>query len=115
MFLKVFFMPTMTKEQQEKISKLQLLEQSRQTLNVQKQNFQLQLMELESAIKELKSTRESYRIVGNVMIKKEPDELLKELEEEKQRLELRIKSLDKQEETIKNKMKSLQEEIMKSS
>ena len=108
-------MPTMTKEQQEKISKLQLLEQSRQTLNVQKQNFQLQLMELESAIKELKSTRESYRIVGNVMIKKEPDELLKELEEEKQRLELRIKSLDKQEETIKNKMKSLQEEIMKSS
>ncbi len=108
-------MPTMTKEQQEKISKLQLLEQSRQTLNVQKQNFQLQLMELESAIKELKSTRESYRIVGNVMIKKEPDELLRELEEEKQRLELRIKSLDKQEETIKNKMKSLQEEIMKSS
>ena len=105
-------MAEFTKEQEEKLNKLQLLEQSRQTINVQKQNFQIKLMETESAIKELNKTQEAYKIVGNVMLKKEPKELLKELEDEKEKLGLRIKSLDKQEETIRDKMKRLQDEIM---
>ncbi len=105
-------MAEFTKEQEEKLNRLQLLEQSRQTINVQKQNLQIKLMETESAIKELKNTKESYRIIGNIMVKKEPDELVKGLNEEKSRLELRINSLDKQEENIRSKMKSLQDEIM---
>ncbi len=106
-------MSEISKEQQEKINRLQLLEQSRQTINIQKQNFQIKLIEVESALKEIEKTEEAYKIVGAVMVKKDKTELKRELEEEKEKLNLRIKNIEKQEETIKNKMKSLQEEILK--
>ncbi len=106
-------MTEFTKEQEEKINRLQLLEQSRQTINLQKQNFQMKLMETESALKEIEKSDENYRIVGTIMVKKDKESLRKELEEEKEKLNLRIKNLEKQEETIRNRMKQIQEEILK--
>ena len=106
-------MAEFTKEQEEKINRLQLLEQSRQTINIQKQQFQAKLMEIESALKEVPKSTNSYKIIGTLMVKKDNDELLKELKEEKEKLQIRIESLNKQEETIRNKMKNLQDEILK--
>ncbi len=106
-------MTEFTKEQEEKINRLQLLEQSRQTINLQKQNFQMKLMETESALKEIEKSDENYRIIGTIMVKKDKEGLKKELEEEKEKLNLRIKNLEKQEETIRSRMKQLQEEILK--
>ncbi|OYT31333.1 prefoldin subunit beta [Candidatus Woesearchaeota archaeon ex4484_78] len=100
------------KETEEKLSRLQLLEQSRQTINVQKQNFQMRLLEIESALKELEKSDEVYKIIGNIMLSSNKEELKKELENEKNMLNLRIDSMNKQEETIREKMKKLQNEIM---
>jgi len=103
----------MTDETQEKIGKLQLMEQSLQSFLMQKQQFQSQLIEIDSALKELETAKESYKIVGNVMISADKEDLIKELKEKKERLELRIKTLEKQENSIKERASSMQSEVMK--
>jgi len=97
---------------QEKISQLQLYEQSLQNILLQKQQFQSQIGEIDSALKELKTSTESYKIVGNIMVRAEKDTLKKDLEEKNSALKLRIETLEKQEEKIKSKAESLQAEIM---
>lgn len=103
----------MTKEDEEKIEKLQILEQSRQTLNAQKQNFQARKAEIEIALSEIEKTNEAYKIIGNIMLLSDKEKLKKELEEEKELIDLRIKSIEKQEDSITQKMKNLQDEIIK--
>jgi chaperonin cofactor prefoldin len=61
----------MEKETEDKISQLGLLEQNMHKYLNQKQSFQAQLMEIESALSELKSTKKAYKIVGNIMVSAE--------------------------------------------
>lgn len=96
----------------EKIQQLQLLEQSMQNFLMQKQQFQGQLLEIESALKELDNTSISYKIIGSVMINKNPEELKEELKEKKSTVELRIKTLEEQENKLKDKAQSMQSEVM---
>ncbi len=105
-------MTEIPKEAEEKINQLQLLEQSLQAFLVQKQQFQAQLVEGECAVKELEGAKESYKIVGNIMVKTDKENLKKELESKKEMLNLRIKTLEKQEEQIKEKSTKLQSEVM---
>ncbi len=100
-------------EQQEKIQQLQLIEQNMQNLLKQRQQFQVQNMEIESAQEELKKTDKAYRIVSNIMVAAEKAQLEKELTEKKERVELRIKSVEKQENMLKEQAKALRDEIMK--
>lgn len=93
----------------ENIKKLQQNEQNLQGILMQKQQFQTQLIEIESALKELGSSKESYKIIGNIMVKSEPEDLKKELEEKKRTIDLRIRSFEKQEADIKERSKKLQE------
>jgi prefoldin beta subunit len=99
-------------ETQESISKLQLIEQNVQTLLMQKQQYQAQLFELESALKEIEKTDEAYKIVGNVMIKGDKTAMKAELASKKEILDLRLKNIDKQEKQMKDKAESLQKEVM---
>ena len=104
----------MDKDTDNKIQELQLLEQSLQNLLLQKQNFQTKLIENENASEELKDLKgESYKIIGAIMVLKNNSELRKELNSEKEILELRIKNIEKQENRIKEKMEELQKEVMK--
>lgn len=100
------------KETQESISKLQLIEQNMQNLLMQKQQFQAQLFEVESALKEIEKTTESYKIVGNVMIKADKADIKKELDQKKELIDLRLKNIDKQEKQLKDKAEDLQKEVM---
>jgi prefoldin beta subunit len=100
------------KETQESISKLQLIEQNVQTLLMQKQQFQAQLFELESALKEIEKTDESYKIIGNVMIKTDKTALKAELASKKEIIDLRLKNIDKQEKQLREKGEALQKEVM---
>ncbi len=100
------------KETQESINKLQMIEQNVQSLLMQKQQFQAQLFEVESALKEIEKTDEAYKIVGNVMIKTDKAVLKKELDAKKEIVDLRIKNIDKQEKQLKDKAETLQKEVM---
>lgn len=98
-----------------KLEELQVYEQNLQNILLQKQFLQTELNEINNAIEELEKLEgnEAFRIVGGIMIKKNKEELKKELKEKKGLIELRIKSFEKQEEIIKKKVDEIREEILK--
>ena len=105
-------MNKISKETEQKISQLQLIEQNLQNFLMQKQQLQMQLTEIESALKELKKVNTAYKIIGNIMIKSDSEELEKELEQKKDIVSLKLKNLEKQEDRINEKAKKLQEEVL---
>ena len=106
-------MADVSKDTEKKISQLQLMEQSMQSLSMQKQQFQLQQVEVESAMKELENVDEAYKIVGNIMVLSKKTDIREELNSKKEIIELRIKSLEKQENHMRDKASKLQSEILK--
>lgn len=106
-------MGNVPKETEQKISQLQMFEQSMHSLLVQKQQFQQQLVEIDSALEELKSTSKAYKIVGNIMVASDKPLLEKDLKQKKEMVELRIKTLEKQEAKVKEKASEIQAEVMK--
>lgn len=107
-------MADMSKETEQKIAQLQIMEQNLQNLMQQRQAFQAQLMEVENALSEVTGAKAPlYKIVGNIMISSEKDSLKKDLTSRKEVLDLRLKSLQKQEDALKEKAESLQGEVVK--
>jgi len=95
------------------LRKIQEAEQTMQSLLQQKQAFLNQKSEIEDALKELEGAKTAYQIVANIMIKKSSDELTKNLSEQMEMIDLRIKTIEKQEDRIKEQMKEYQESVMK--
>lgn len=91
-------------------------ERSRQQLmsiSAQKQQFQLQGSATGAALEELKKTKEKkvYKAVGNILILSGVTAVAKELEEQKESGELRVKTLQKQEDSIIEKLNKLKVKI----
>jgi len=103
----------MEKETQEKIEQLELMQQNLQNFALQKQQFQTQFLEIESALKESEKTEDVYKIIGNIMVKVDKEELRNDLKSKKEMLDIRIKNIEKQESKIKERAESLQQEVMK--
>jgi len=106
-------MAEVTKDTEQKINQLQLFEQGMQTILSQKQQFQMQLVEIESALGELEKSNEAYKIVGNIMVSAKKEELKTELKSKKEIVDLHLKTLEKQENQIKEKAEKLQTEVLK--
>lgn len=101
-------------ELREKLQEFQILEQNLQNIFLQKQAFQVELNETQDAAKEVSSSSdEVYKIIGNIMVKAKKAELVKELEEKKDILNLRLKSLNNQEKILSEKMEKSREELEK--
>ena len=101
-----------SKETEQKIGQLQMFEQSLQNFLGQKQQFQVQLVEVESALSELSNTDKAYKIVGNIMVETDKNELKSDLQSKKEMLELRIKTMEKQESQVRERASKLQSEIL---
>lgn len=103
-------------EQTEKLlQELHLIEYNLQNLLTQKQAFQLELNETVNALEEVKKTEDDiYKVLGGIMIKSDKESILKELDEKKNMLDLRVKAIEKQEKLIERRAKELQEEVQKS-
>ncbi len=86
-----------------------------QLLNVsaQKQQLQAQSAALKSALDELEKTKEKkvYKAAGNILVLKDTAEVKKETKESKESLDLRIKTLQKQEDSLVNKLNTLKKDI----
>lgn len=98
---------------EQKIKQLQLLEQSLHSVIMQKQQFQAQLIEVESALAELVKTNNAYKIVGNIMVASNKADLKKDLEEKKELFSARVNLLDKQEQKMREEAGKLQKEFVK--
>lgn len=102
------------KETENKIAQLQLLEQNIQNFLLQKQTFQTQAIEIDNAIEELDKTKgQTYKIVGAIMVSSEKEDLKKDLKNKREVIDLRIKSIEKQENQLKEKASKLQSEVIK--
>ncbi|MEK6842413.1 MAG: prefoldin subunit beta [Nanoarchaeota archaeon] len=100
---------------EEKFQELQLLEQSLQNILMQKQTFQIELSETQSALKEIDNSKgEVFKIVGQLMIKTDKSRILDELSGKEKILELRLKKMEQQEESFMKKLEKLREEIIDS-
>jgi prefoldin beta subunit len=91
-------------------------ERNRQMLgNVlsQKQQIDMQIEVIGASLEELENTSDKtvMKIIGNIMISKPVAEMKKELKEQKESFELRLKTMEKQEETLMKKLNSLKAEI----
>ncbi len=102
-----------TEEIKESMAQFQSLQQQLQSVLIQKESLRLQEMEIDRALEELGKTsqKNAYKITGAIMISKSVDELKKELDETKETLGIRIKSLDKIEEKTNSKLLELQEKL----
>ena|SRR3989344_6633309 len=106
-------MKQLDEETAKQIQDLQVLEQNTQNLLIQKQAFQLELSETENALEEIKkSGDEVYKIVGQIMIKARKQELEKDLKQKKEIIDLRLKSMEKQESFLKEQLTKKRDEIM---
>ena len=103
----------MTEKQTDtKVAQLQLIQQNIQSLLIQKQQFQMQFNEIESAMAELKESKQAYKIIGDIIVSSEKESLEKELKEKAETTELRIKNIETQEERLRKKAEELQKKIM---
>lgn len=100
---------------QNQIAQFQQLQQQLQTVMSQKIRMDAMLKEMEMTIEELRKAPSDavvYKNVGSLMIKvADTPALLKEIEEDKETTEIRVKSLDRQEKMLKEKFQSVQEQL----
>lgn len=99
-------------EDSNNLIQLQLLQQNLQNILMQKQQFQQELVEIESALSELPNSHSAYQIHGKLMISKSKEDLIKELSDKKDLVNLRIKSVEEQENKIKENLEDVQKKFL---
>ncbi|HEA46731.1 MAG TPA: prefoldin subunit beta [Candidatus Pacearchaeota archaeon] len=103
----------MTEQKENKIQEMQMIEQNLQNLLYQKQAFQMELSETQSALREIeKSGEEVFKIIGQLMIKTEKEKVKEELKNKEKLLNLRTKSIEKQETSLAEKAEELRKEVL---
>ena len=101
-------------EQNKKIQEMQFLEQNLQNLLLQKQAFQMELSETQSAAKEIESSDdEVFKVIGQLMIKTDKSKIKEELSNKEKILDLRMKAIEKQENSFMEKLGILRDELLK--
>ena len=101
-------------EAQEKLEELQDLQETAQQVAAQKQQTENRLNEVEAALDALDNIDEDtamYREVGELLIESEYDEATEDLSETQESLEVRVETLDKQENRVREQFEELQSEL----
>ena len=94
-------------------------EELRQRLQIdtsQKQTMQLQYNEIKRTLEELDKTKEEeglFELTGQLLIKKNKQEIIKSLNDKKEILEFRIKTLDKSIDMLTKQLQENQNKIEK--
>ena len=99
---------------QQRLLRLQQLQQTLQGVMAQKQQLTLQLNEVEQASNELEKLNETaviYKSIGALLVKSEKDKVTTELTERKELLKMRVDVLGKQETRLRTQAKDLQEKL----
>jgi len=102
---------------QNQIAQFQQLQQQLQAVLSQKFQMEAQLREVERTLEAMGKTSEGspiYRNVGSLLIKAQDQEsVMKELEESKETLEVRLKTLNRQEKQMRERYQTLQDQLSK--
>ena len=99
---------------QQLLMQMQTFQQQVQAIAIQKDTLNMQKLEFDKALEELKRTKDGedvYKAVGPILIKSSKSELVKELSDKLETIEVRLKSLDKQEDKVKEKLQEGQQQL----
>jgi prefoldin beta subunit len=110
-------MNTISPKIQNQINMLQQMQQQMQTIGSQKAQYEMAVREAKRASEELNDVTEDAAVfmsVGTVMMQKKKEDIQKNLTEKIETLELRIKSLEKQETMLQGKFEQLQAQVKQS-
>jgi len=83
---------------------------------VQKQRIEMEAVESDKALETLKATdadKKVYKSVGAVLVERSKEDVVKELEDRKEFLDMRMKVVVKQEDKTREKMTGIQETLQK--
>ena len=109
-------MISMEKDQTSQIlGQAQLYSQQIQTVAAQKAALTMELHEIKRALEEVKKAKEKfvYKLSGPILIKVDSDELVKDFDEKETMVNLRLKTLEKQELRLKEKIEELRTRMIK--
>ena len=99
---------------QEQLIKMQQSQQNLQSIMTQKQHLEMENIEIEKALEELKKATDDdnvYKHAGSILIKSTKQALIDELEERKEMAKTRATVLEKQESRIKESLKEQEAKI----
>lgn len=94
------------------IQKLQQVEQALHSYTIQRKSAQSQSNEVDTALRELSQSDESWKIIGNIMVKSDKDQLQEELKKRKQSLSSRLEKLEEQERKLQEQLEELKTEAL---
>lgn len=108
-------MADMSPKVQNQIAQYQQIQQQLQMIMGQKNQYSMQLEEVERSLDEMSKAKPEtvmYRNVGSLLIKVDnPEDLRKELGEAKDTLGIKVKSMERQEVSLKERFNTLRTEI----
>ena len=100
---------------QNQINQYQQLQQQIQVLSSQRYQLEVQLKEVTKAEEELRNLQPGapvYKNIGSIMIRaKDNESVAKELSEQRETLDVRVKSIERQEKHLRERYQSLQDEL----
>ena len=99
---------------QERLLRLQQLQQTMQSIMAQKQQVEMEKAEVEQTVAELAKTADDaviYKTAGSLLIKSEKAKVNEDLNERKSLLETRSTVIARQEERVKAQVKELQTKL----
>ncbi len=106
-------MEKIPKDIQESILRYQQLEHQSITLAAQKQSIEIRIKEINRGLEALESYEKGniYKSIGSVLIQMDKELLIKELKDEQETLDLRMRTIEKQLSHMKSKLGLIQSEI----
>ena len=105
---------TLPPQVQERLLRLQQLQQTLQSVVGQKQQVEMELMEINQALNELQSLTDEaviYKAAGSLLVKSEKTKVTTDLNERKELLNTRVAVLGKQEERLRGQLKDVQAKL----
>ena len=99
---------------QERLLRLQQVQQTLQTVLAQKQQVEFELTEIEQASNELQKMTDDaviYKTIGSLLVRAEKARITTDLNERKELLNTRSTVLGKQEERLRSQLKDLQTKL----
>lgn len=99
---------------QERLVKMQRLQQTLQSILAQKQQVDVESSETEQALTELQKMTDDaviYKAMGTILVRTERAKMVTELTERKDVLNTRVTVLGKQEERLRNQLKDIETQL----
>ena len=103
----------MADDVQQKIVEFEQNRNHLMNVSAQKQQLQVQSQTFKATLEELEKTKEKqvYKAVGNILILSDTVKVKKDTKERLESVDLRLKTMQKQEESLVNKLNGLKSEI----